>query len=638
MALSGNFSTNKYTTSSNGSVGLNLSWTGSQDTTTNTTTISWTLKSNGSMSSGYSVWGGPITVVIDGVTVFSQSSRIRVYGGGSFKRTGTIIISHDEDGNKTVTMSVSAALYSSSVNCTGSSSYTLDKIDRYALLETVANMDDTFSPLPTITYSNRLGPDRVTDIKLRISWSNGGTTQATSWVSLPNDLTATDNIGTYQFTNSTLTTTNRNNMLSACSTATTLSVQYELQSKLDGVIQTHTKTAVLVINEATAKPTWSSQTPLTFRDIDTNVTSITQDASIIVRKQSTLEISISAATGNKGATVGAFNTTAYQLTLNGNTYSMDSTGKKTFVKPNVVGTYTAVMTVTDSRGYSNTTSINIVVVDWNVPYGVCSFARKDNFYTETNLTVDYKISSVNNKNAPKIWEQHKKVDDVSWTNVTEITSEITGSATHTKVFPETGAGTLDNNYAWVIRVFVGDLFTTGTIDENNPTISTYVMSIDRGMPIFFIDTKRHSLSMNCFPDDDEQFKIDGNIKVTGEAELGTPLPITSGGTGATTPSVARANIGLGCTELFSGSMSSGSVTFANAGYVTLLVVGKVTSSGSHNTCMIPMMFLNTSEAQFCISDETNWITFLFKIENGVITLTWGNRSSNGYIEKVYGII
>ena len=499
MALSGNFNTNKYTTSSSGSIGLNLSWTGSQDITQNTTTISWTLKSNGTMSSGYSVYGGPIKVVIGGTTVLSITSRIRVYGGGSFKRTGKITITHDDDGTKTVAMSVSAALYSASTNCTGSHTYTLDKIDRYALLESVENLTDTFNPLPTITYSNRLGPDRVTNIKLRISWTSSGTTQATDWVSLPNDLTATDNVGTYQFTNSTLPTAKQNAMLSACSTATSLVVQYELQSDLDGVTQTHTKSATLVVSEATAKPTWSSQNPLTFMDINSAVTAITQDNSVIVQKQSTLEISISAATGNKGATIGAFDTSAYQLTLNGNTYSMDSSGKKTFVKPNAVGTYTAVMTVTDSRGYKNTTSVNIVVVDWNLPYGVCSFARKDNFYTETYLTVDYKISSVNNRNAPRIWEQHKKVDDVNWTTVTEITSDITGSQTHTKTFPETGANALDNNYAWVIRVFVGDSFTTGTIDDSNTTVSVYVMSIDRGMPIFFIDTMRHSLSMNCFP-------------------------------------------------------------------------------------------------------------------------------------------
>ena len=101
---------------------------------------------------------------------------------------------------------------------------------------------------------------------------------------------------------------------------------------------------------------------------------------------------------------------------------------------------------------------------------------------------------------------------------------------------------------------------------------------------------------------------------------------------------ARANLGLGITELYNGSMSSGSETFTDAGYTMLIVIGKVTSSGSHNTINIPMMFLSASNAQFCISDETNYITFSFKIENGEITLTWGSRSSSGYVERVYGVI
>ena len=114
MALSGNFSTNKYTTSSHGSIGLNLSWTGTQDVANNQTTIKWTLKSNGTMSSGYYVQGGPISAYINGTRVFYQSGRFNVRGDGGYKKTGTIVIDHNEDGSKNVAMSISAALYSAS--------------------------------------------------------------------------------------------------------------------------------------------------------------------------------------------------------------------------------------------------------------------------------------------------------------------------------------------------------------------------------------------------------------------------------------------------------------------------------------------------------------------------------------------
>ena len=50
MATSGSISTNKYTTSSSGTIGLVLSWSRkSYDLVNNTTTLNWTLKSNGTM-------------------------------------------------------------------------------------------------------------------------------------------------------------------------------------------------------------------------------------------------------------------------------------------------------------------------------------------------------------------------------------------------------------------------------------------------------------------------------------------------------------------------------------------------------------------------------------------------------------
>ena len=70
MASSGSVSTNKYSTSSHGTIGLILSWSiTSQSIANNTTTIHWTLKSNGTMDSGYYVQAGPVTCTINGTKV-----------------------------------------------------------------------------------------------------------------------------------------------------------------------------------------------------------------------------------------------------------------------------------------------------------------------------------------------------------------------------------------------------------------------------------------------------------------------------------------------------------------------------------------------------------------------------------------
>ena len=530
MATSGNFSTNKYSTSSQGTIGLNLSWSlTSQSIADNTSTIKWTLKSNGTMSSGSWVMGGPISAYINGTRVFYQSGRFHVNGGGGYKKSGSITVAHGTDGSKTVAMSISGALYSTSQNCKASKSYALPKIDRYALLDTVEDISDVYSEFPTITYTNALGT-QVTGIKARITWNNGA--NYTDWSEeLPNDLSQTGGIGTYTFPNTILTDSIRDTLLGLCSNATSLPIEYEIVSTLTvGETPTeysNTKSANLVVNPETAQPTWSSQNPLTYADIDTSITTITQDPSIIVQLHSTMELTISAATGNKGATIGSFDDiTAYYFTLNGQTYGFNSSGKATFVKPNVAGTYTAVVTVRDSRGYINTTSIDIAVVPWTLPFATCSLARKDNFYTETNLKVEYSIASVSSINAVQVWEQHKRADDVNWSTLADITSDITGSQTYTKVFPETGQDVLDNRYSYMVRVFVGDLFTTGTIDENNTTLSVYTMSVDRGVPLFFIDRWNHSLAMNALPKGPNQFYCVGTIEVDPKEELngGVKLP------------------------------------------------------------------------------------------------------------------
>ena len=50
MANSGDFNTNKYSTQYNGTIGLNLSWSiTSQSSADNTSTIHWVLKSNGTI-------------------------------------------------------------------------------------------------------------------------------------------------------------------------------------------------------------------------------------------------------------------------------------------------------------------------------------------------------------------------------------------------------------------------------------------------------------------------------------------------------------------------------------------------------------------------------------------------------------
>ena len=93
----------------------------------------------------------------------------------------------------------------------------------------------------------------------------------------------------------------------------------------------------------------------------------------------------------------------------------------------------------------------------------------------------------------------------------------------------------------------------------------------------------------------------------------------------------------GVVELYDGSLSSGSTTFNYGDYNLYIVSAHVHSGGSKVTMTIPKALLTGSDENYCISDETDYIVFKLRYSGSTVTLTMGNKSSDGWIEKVYGV-
>lgn len=121
MALSGTITTNDY----NGRY-YQLTWTAQQSIPNNTSTISWTIKCAGGQADWYAE--RTLKAVINGTTVYSKETRVERYAGTV--ATGTLTIGHAADGTKSFSVSLQVAVYRTSINCTGSGSFTLDTIAR----------------------------------------------------------------------------------------------------------------------------------------------------------------------------------------------------------------------------------------------------------------------------------------------------------------------------------------------------------------------------------------------------------------------------------------------------------------------------------------------------------------------------
>ena len=460
MALSGNFSTNKYTTSSHGTIGLNLSWSvTSQSIANNTSTLKWTLKSNGSMSSGYYVQAGPVTVVINGVTVLNQTGRFNMKGDGCYKRTGTITITHNQDGSKNVAMSIRSAIYSASVNCTGSKTFTLNKINRRADIISAPDFTDVENPV--ITYINYAG-DLVDTLQACISLD--GETALVPY----RDIGKLSDTYTFE-----LTQAERNLLLSSCPNSNTLDVYFIVKTGISGQEFTSSMQKVMTVVDASPTITGAS-----YKDTNNATKLITNNDQQIIQGQSTVSFEFSSLSALKYATL-----TSIDIVVNSVSVSDSLSGSTvidkviSFGSINSSSNVTAQITLTDSRGNTNTLSLNMTILAWSLPNAIITCVRKNNYYSATDLTVDANWSSLDNKNTILIQYQYKETTSSSWSALATLQDNVTETIT------------LANTSKWNVKVILTDKIG----------ITTYNLTVDRGIPIIFFDRLLRAVGINKFP-------------------------------------------------------------------------------------------------------------------------------------------
>lgn len=456
MANSGSFNTNGYQNRY-----LTFSWSvSSQSVAGNSTTISWSLTGAGNASSNW-YESGNFKVVINGTTVYSSSTRIKLYNGTRVA-SGTFTIAHGSDGNKTFSASAEAGIYYVAVNCRGSGSWSLPQIARAATITSAPNFTDEQNP--TIKYSNPAG-NAVSSLQACIAINHSA---QVPYRDVPKTGTS------YTFN---LTAAERNTLRNASKNSKTLTVQFYLKT----VIGTQTLYSVVekTMTVVNAAPTLGT---FTYKDSNTATTAITGNDQVIIRSNSNLVFTVGAATALKGATISK-----YVINFNGTNYTLTSAGTQAVNKPNISGNTSATLTVTDSRGNTAKKSITVTVWDWALPYALITLQRHNNYYSETDLTVDAHYSSLNNKNDITIQYQTKKVSDSSYSDLTEIENNTVVT------------GTYDNAYQWNIRVILTDKLGS----------ATYNLVLDKGMPIVYFDRLKNSTGFNCFPIDEDSVEING---------------------------------------------------------------------------------------------------------------------------------
>lgn len=466
----------------------------SQSTANNETYINWQAGINtGTSSSHDNYYSNAVkiySVKINGTTVSNGGTWGNIKVGNDYQLlSGSATIPHNSDGSKSFTVEISAWTYSSS-NYSGSDTFTLNNIARQATADSVANFNDEQNPV--LKYTNNAG-NAVTSLQACIASSNGSTIYAAY-----RDISKTGNSYTFN-----LTTAERTALRNA-TTGKNITLAFYVKTVLGGGTYYSSKTATMTI--VNANPFIDT---ISYSDINPDTTDLTNNDQVIIQGLSRLQFQFYDVEALKGSTLASLS-----ININGNITTVPFTGTSitrtdyTYGEVDVSENINAILTLTDSRGFSSSYTVPLTVWEYDTPTAIITVSRVSNFYSESNIKVDAKYSSLNNLNTITIKYRIKKSTDSAWDDNSWVTIQDNVETSFTA----------DNLYMWDLQVHLEDILE-GT------QLYTINGALDVGIPLVFYDLKKRSVGVNTMPQNDGSLETDGidlrNIYKTTEQKIGT---------------------------------------------------------------------------------------------------------------------
>jgi hypothetical protein len=208
-----------------------------------------------------------------------------------------------------------------------------------------------------------------------------------------------------------------------------------------------------------SNPTFGSSN-VSYKDTNSNIVAITLNDQHIVRNQSNLSATFTAATAKNSASISK-----YEVTFNGSTQTKTSASTINYGTVNSGNDLTLTVKVIDSRGNSASVSKAVKIFDWLLPTAIITATRENNYEDQTNLKAEATISSVNSKNAiQELKYLYKKTSDSTYSGYINIQNDTQYTVNINKI------------YAWDFQFVVADKFGS----------TTYNLTVPKGMPIIFV--------------------------------------------------------------------------------------------------------------------------------------------------------
>lgn len=466
MATNGKVSSNAY---DGRYIALNWSLT-TQNVKANTSVIAWTLAGEGTATQEKYLAGG-FKVVIDGTIVYStsQEEQIDLYDG-TVVSAGNYTLNHNSAGEKDFTVSIECEIVNS--HCAGNGTFDLPIINRVSSITTV-NGEQTGDDL-SVAY-----------IEYVASYTN------TLYVTLNDEgILAIDdyrNGAVFNLSEEALTA-----IYEAVTTTQTVVLGFALET-YDGL-------DLLGVSETVYKEFLISDSnpvigAVEYADSNADTVAITDDDSYIIRNNSTLTVTVTDLEAINGASLDWITIIGGGLSETRNlSGTLDAEEVFNLGTVNQSANFTLTITLTDSRGFTDTKTVNVLVYDYVAPTATITAERVGNYYTETDVTPNANYASIGGLNTLTITAEYKKTTDPSYGTPVVLTNGVTTQLN------------LDNTYTWDLKVTCEDLITE----------TVYNIVIGRGLPVWFIDRLKNSIGVNCFPANNNSLEISGLLSVNGQ--------------------------------------------------------------------------------------------------------------------------
>lgn len=453
---------------------LQANWTATQDISGNYSDI--TIRHVLVIGAAYSlhISSRSNTCTVDGAAQNYTSPAINQKGGSVALGTTTHRVNHNADGSKTCTITdvfnVNATIDGSKVSSiTASGNITLDAIPRQATITSATDFTDTGTP--SLQYSNAGG--FTADAYLEFAPVGSGTQ-----IMRRNAITGKS--GTYTFN---LTDAERETLRAAC-TGVSMPVRYVLRTIIGG--KEYYSSLDRNMSMSDAAPILGA---VSYKDANATTAALTGDNQVIVQRQSDLQVTFGAATGKKGATIAR-----YEATFAGVTKTATSVATLDFGAVGVSSDMPLVFSAIDSRGFKTSTTLNVKAEAWWEPTSSIDLQRKNNFEPETHITANAWYASLDAKNDVTISAKYRKAGSTDAWSTIALQNGVESTVTCER----------DYAYEWQIT----------TADKLGSTTQT--LTLGRGIPTFFIDTKKSSVGVNCFPSSSNVFQLGDNAFLTAQ--------------------------------------------------------------------------------------------------------------------------